>query len=134
MNPTLQDISNRKDIEHLVHVFYEKVKVDELIGPIFHRLGPEFWEYHVPIMCEFWAGILLHEGNYGGGLIWKHILVDKQTPLEKKHFDRWIALFTKSLHANFQGPVANEALKRVDIVEKVMQAKIQASRNRGFIQ
>jgi len=134
MTTHLNDITSRKEIEHLVNAFYDKVKEDELIGPIFHRLGPHFWDYHIPIMCEFWSGILLHEGNYGGGLIWKHILVDKQTPLEPPHFERWIKLFTETVHANFQGPVADEALKRVDIVEKVMQAKIQASRNPGFIQ
>ena len=134
MEDQLTDISSRADIELLVHEFYQKVKKDELIGPIFHKLGPEFWDYHTPIMVEFWSGILLHVGNYPGGLIWKHIMVDKHSPLEAEHFARWKKLFTAALYEHFQGPVADEALTRVKVVEQVMLAKIKASRNPGFIQ
>ncbi|MDW3652671.1 MAG: group III truncated hemoglobin [Bacteroidia bacterium] len=134
MAENLKDISSREDIELLVHNFYEKVKQDELIGPVFHRLGPEFWDYHTPIMVEFWSGILLHVGNYPGGLIWKHIMIDKQTPLEPEHFARWKKLFTEALYSTFKGSVADEAMTRVKVVEQVMMAKIKASRNPGFIQ
>ena len=37
------DIENVADIETLVNTFYQKVKTDDILGPIFNELIPVNW-------------------------------------------------------------------------------------------
>ncbi|MEL6674199.1 MAG: group III truncated hemoglobin [Bacteroidota bacterium] len=127
------DIQNRADIERLVDHFYQQVKKDELIGPIFTEVVPLVWEIHMPIMYEFWETVLF-QGNYRGRPIPKHIALDKKFPLQEVHFTRWKALFFESLDSMFAGPVAEKARNKVQLMEKIIWTKVQASRQKGFIQ
>ena len=59
-----KDISNNKDIEKLVNLFYEKVKKDTTIAPFF--LDDFDWDKHLKIMYKFWENVLFYTGNYNG--------------------------------------------------------------------
>ena len=45
-----KDISNRKDIETLIQLFYEKVMLDPVIGFIFTEVVAIHWEHHIPLI------------------------------------------------------------------------------------
>jgi hemoglobin len=49
-----KDIENRTDIEYMVISFYEKVKVDPVIGHIFTDIAKVDWPRPLPIMFDFW--------------------------------------------------------------------------------
>ena len=60
------DIRNRKDIEKLINAFYDKVKVDEVIGYFFNDVAKVNWEIHLPKMYDFWENILFYTANFEG--------------------------------------------------------------------
>lgn len=78
-------------ISDLVEGFYEKVRGDPLLGPIFaERI--EDWEPHLAQMKRFWSSVALATGVYGGRPMPKHM----RLPVDAEHFDRWLALFDET--------------------------------------
>lgn len=74
-------------IERLVCAFYEKVRNDALLGPIFHKKIIS-WELHLDRMCAFWSSVVLTTGRYHGQPMEKHLALQ----IESEHFDRWLEL------------------------------------------
>ena len=75
-------------IERLVRSFYERVRADEMLGPIFDARIRD-WEPHLQQMCAFWSSVALMSGRYHGAPMPKHLPL----PIDAVHFDRWLALF-----------------------------------------
>jgi len=75
-------------IERLVRRFYERVRADNLLGPIFAARIVD-WEPHLRRMCAFWSSVALMSGRYHGQPMQKHLPL----PIDARHFDRWLALF-----------------------------------------
>ncbi|MFQ5446726.1 MAG: group III truncated hemoglobin [Saprospiraceae bacterium] len=50
-------ITNRKDVTFLVETFYEKVRKDQQLGPIFNGII-EDWEARLERLTDFWEGNL----------------------------------------------------------------------------
>jgi hemoglobin len=75
-------------IERLVRSFYDKVRADPLLAPVFEaRIGD--WEPHLQQMCAFWSSVALMSGRYHGSPMARHLPL----PIDAGHFDRWLALF-----------------------------------------
>lgn len=109
-----KDISTRPDIEHLITRFYEKVRQDELLSPVFLHVD---WEHHTPLIVNFGASLLLGEPNYRGNPFHKHTSLS----IQKEHFDRWLLLFTETLDENFSGEKAREARDRAYSIAEMFQ-------------
>jgi hemoglobin len=75
-------------IRILVHTFYDRVRADTLIGPIFEA-RVENWPEHLEKLCDFWSNVVLRTRRYDGRPMQKHL----RLPLEEAHFDRWLELF-----------------------------------------
>ena len=75
-------------IDRLVRGFYEKVRADEMLGPIFDARIKD-WEPHLQQMCAFWSSVALMSGRYHGAPMPKHLPL----PIDAAHFDRWLMLF-----------------------------------------
>lgn len=75
-------------IERLVRAFYDKVRVDPVLGPIFDARIKN-WEPHLQQMFAFWSSVALMSGRYHGTPMVKHMPL----PVDAGHFDRWLALF-----------------------------------------
>ena len=75
-------------IQLMVHTFYDRVRADPLIGPVFDAQVDD-WDQHLEKLCAFWSNILLRTGRYQGRPMQKHL----RLPIEAEHFDRWLALF-----------------------------------------
>ena len=78
-------------IARLVHAFYDKVRTDEVLGPVFAARITD-WEPHLAQMCEFWSSVALMTGRYHGTPMIKHMPL----PVDAGHFDRWLALFEQT--------------------------------------
>ncbi|MFN3892503.1 MAG: group III truncated hemoglobin [Beijerinckiaceae bacterium] len=78
-------------LEPALRRFYDKVKADELIGPVFERAVHD-WDAHIRIMVDFWSGALLGTGRYRGQPFAPHV------PLRigQAHFDRWLVLWKEA--------------------------------------
>ena len=75
-------------IEGLVHAFYDRVRADPVLAPIFDARITN-WEPHLAQMCAFWSSVALMSGRYHGTPMVKHMPL----PVDAAHFDRWLDLF-----------------------------------------
>jgi hemoglobin len=117
MNVERKDILEREDVRILVDKFYDKVKFDELLQPVFSHVD---WPQHLPIMYNFWSSMLLGDQSYSGNPLQKHLPL----PIAKNHFSRWLALFKKTVDENFEGEKAEEVKTRADSIAKIFQFKM----------
>lgn len=113
------DIQNVKDIEMFVNNFYEKVRDDELLAPVFNAKIKN-WESHLIIMYKFWGSILLAEESYRGQPFFKHV----NLPIEAEHFERWLQLFYETISEHFEGSTADLAIVRAEAIAHIFYSRI----------
>lgn len=117
----MNDIEAVADIKVLVDSFYEKVRADELLSPVFAaRIADDDWGRHLQRMYDFWSSVLLREGNYLGNPFAKHI----DLPISDEHFSSWITLFTATVDENFTGERADEAKLRAQKIGLLFSTKL----------
>ena len=112
-----QDINSREDIKTLVDRFYDKVKADELIGPVFGHVD---WPHHLPVMYNFWSSMLLGDQTYRGNPFQKHLPL----PIQAPHFERWLQLFRQTVDENFAGEKATEVKSRAEAIAGIFQLRM----------
>ncbi|WP_333780594.1 group III truncated hemoglobin [Hoeflea poritis] len=78
-------------IERLVRRFYDRVRADPVLGPIFAERITH-WEPHLQQMFAFWSSVALLTGRYHGRPMPKHAPL----PVSAEHFDRWLTLFEET--------------------------------------
>lgn len=125
MEESKKDILNIDDIKLLVDTFYDKVREDQLIGPIFSERIQNRWPQHLAKMYTFWQTVLLGEHTYYGSPFPPHA----NLPVEKEHFERWLSLFSQTLQELFSGEIANEAIWRANKMAVMFQYKIEHFKN-----
>jgi hemoglobin len=118
------DIESRNDVERLINSFYEKVQQDEVIGFIFNDVAKVNWEKHLPVMYNFWEGIIFFKNSYTGNPMQVHMNLHNLTPLRKEHFNQWLQLFNKTVDELFEGDKAMLAKERALSIATLMQIKI----------
>jgi len=106
------DVSNREDVALLVRLFYDKVRVDETLGPIFNPIISD-WETHLKHITDFWYMNVFGGKSYVGNPITAHQEVDDKSGnnIEAFHFGTWIELWFSTIGENFEGDNA-DLLKR----------------------
>jgi hemoglobin len=119
-----KDIANRADIEKLITVFYEKVKLDKTIGFIFTEVVPINWAHHIPVIVDFWESILLDNPVYKKNAMEVHYDLNKKIPLQKEHFDSWLQLFTATVDELFEGKTAALGKARAKSIAHLMLFKM----------
>lgn len=75
-------------IARLVDAFYDRVRADALLGPVFASRIQD-WGPHLAQMRLFWSSVALSTGVYQGRPMPKHLPL----PVDARHFDRWLDLF-----------------------------------------
>ena len=125
MTEEKKDILSIDDVRLLVNTFYDKVREDYLIGPIFNERIQDRWPQHLSKMYTFWQTVLLGEHTYYGTPFPPHA----QLPVEKEHFERWLTLFEQTLEELFSGEIAKEAMWRANKMAEMFQYKIAHFRN-----
>ncbi len=77
-------------IAALVPRFYERVRADALIGPVFAGAIDD-WPPHLEKLVAFWSSVMLTTGRYKGNPMaahMKHLAI-----ITPPMFDRWLALW-----------------------------------------
>jgi hemoglobin len=101
----MPDICSEADVRQLVDSFYAKVRDDALLNPIFSDVAHVDWAHHLPKMYAFWNGMILGKTGYNGRPFPLHAVL----PVDKTHFNRWLALFTATVDEHFSGSGAERA-------------------------
>lgn len=80
-------------VNRLVRTFYERIRADATLGPIFnHRIGEE-WEPHLVKMVSFWSSITMLTGEYKGQPMLVHLPMKE---VKAQDFDVWLGLFRQT--------------------------------------
>lgn len=119
------DITTRKDIDILVKTFYDKLLKDDLLQELFQKTVLQHLEAHLKLVADFWDSILLDADNYKGNVIEKHFNLDKQFPLNKAEFDRWLLHWTSAINELYAGEKADLAKFRANSIADIMQYKLE---------
>ena len=90
-------------IARLVEAFYEKVRSDAVLGPVFLRAIPGDWGPHLATMRNFWSSVMLTSGRYKGNPVIKHQRVEG---MKIEMFERWLALFEQTCDELFDDRIA----------------------------
>ena len=112
------DILTESDVRLLVNTFYDKVRKDEILAPVFEPIVKDNWEMHLSRMTDFWSTLLLYTKKYKDDPMPKHLPL----PIGKDHFDRWLLLFNLTINELFEGTIAENARKRANSIAKIMKA------------
>ena len=116
----MKDIEGIKEIKLFVDAFYDKVRKDDLLGPVFEAKLAGHWDAHLARMYDFWNTILFSQGSYKGSPYQKH----ETLPVKKDHFDRWLKLFEEVLRSNFEGKQTDETIQRAKVIGWTFWSKI----------
>lgn len=128
------DIESRKDIELLIHQFYQKALHDKEIGHFFTEVMQLNMEMHIPVITDFWESVLLDNMVYRGNVMVKHIELNRLSTLTEQHFDRWVEIWNMTVEQNFVGENATAAIQKAKTMRDLMLFKIRQSEDRNFIQ
>ncbi|MFD2569475.1 group III truncated hemoglobin [Spirosoma soli] len=119
-----QTLDSPEAIRFLVNSFYDKVRVDPLIGPVFTDVAQVDWSSHLPKMYAFWETIILGNNTYNGHPFRPHLLVNQKHTLRTEHFERWLQLFYATLAENFTGETADQVRQRATQIAIVWNQKL----------
>lgn len=95
------------EIATLVDRFYEKVRVDAEIGPVFND-AVQNWDAHLALLKDFWSTVLLTTCRYKGNPLLAHF----RLPIEERHFARWLMLFTETANEVMSASHADLAVRK----------------------
>lgn len=123
------DLASHDDIVRLVNAFYDRVRGDDLLGPIFNDIAKVDWDEHLPKMYAFWSSVLFGTTGFRGNPLAVHRALAQRTPLTGVEFDRWVTLFHTTIDELFSGRVADDAKVRVLRIAATMQYHIEADRS-----
>jgi hemoglobin len=98
-----------EEIRHFVVRFYDAVRADPELAPIFENRVGARWDAHLDRMVDFWSSVLLASGRYRGDPLRTHRAIPG---LESRHFDRWLSLFERTLGEVLEEPKARDVAAR----------------------
>ena len=124
----MPDITSRDDIVRLVNAFYDRVRTDDTIGYFFNDVAGVDWDAHLAKMYDFWETVLLSIPSYRGNPMRTHILLDRKSDIDQRHFDHWMGLWTETVEELFAGPGAELAVQRAQSIRDLMQHKVERAR------
>jgi hemoglobin len=120
----LPDIRDRDDLSVLVHAFYDRIREEPQLGPIFDKIAEVDWQTHLPKMVGFWEKALFRSGEYNGNPLRTHLNLNTRVALDRPLFERWIQLFDSTVDEHFQGDRAGH-IKRIGAdMAQVMYSRI----------
>ena len=107
-----------------MNVFYDRVRDDELLGPIFDDVAHVDWATHLPRMYDFWESVLFGTATFKGTPLVVHRALARHTPLTGETFDRWVALFHTTVDDLFSGAIANQAKESAVRIAATMEHRL----------
>lgn len=118
MQMKLENTITEESIRRMVDTFYERVRNDELLGPVFENVLHDQWDAHMPKMYDFWSTVLLGSGRFQGNVFGKHMVLPGIT---KEHFVNWLALFNATVTEIYDADTAQPILEVAGRIAESLQ-------------
>lgn len=123
-------IATEEDIARLVPAFYDRVRRDEVLGPIFNDAIDE-WPEHLERLKAFWSSVMLTSGRYKGQPMVAHLRHEQQMTLA--NFTRWLDLWRKTTEDLLGADAAVAFQKKADRIAESLQLGVQFHRDRNVL-
>jgi len=116
------------EIERTVTLFYGRAREDALLGPVFRGAVPDVeWDAHLAKIAAFWRKVLRRQPGYEGNPMRAHVALGV---LEKRHFDRWLALFEAAAREVCRPEAADIIIERARLIAASLLHGLEFFRNR----
>lgn len=113
------------DLRPLVERFYERVRADALLGPIFGAAVHD-WDDHHRRLVDFWSSVMFTSGRYKGNPVALHLIhADSLTP---ERFARWLALWRETSDELLPAEAAAALQAKAARIAESLQLAIQYRR------
>jgi hemoglobin len=113
-------------LRQVVHGFYDRVRADAVLGPIFadriHDWGP-----HLERMVDFWSSVALMTGRYHGAPVPAHASL----PVTGAHFDRWLTLFRETAREMCPPQGAAHLIERAERIARSLHMAVTDAASAG---
>jgi len=107
-------------IKQLVYDFYDRIRADAVLGPIFEAEISD-WDPHLAKMVDFWSSVLLMTKRYEGRPVPAHV---KIPGLERAHFGHWLALFETTARESLPVEAADLFIDRAHRIAQSLQLSL----------
>lgn len=104
----------------LVHKFYDRVRDDAVLEPIFTAHITD-WPTHLERMVSFWSSVALMTGTYHGAPVPAHA----QLPITWAHFQRWLELFRATATEVCPPKGAAHLVERAERIARSLQIAVE---------
>lgn len=111
---------SEESIHQMVHQFYDEVREDPCLGPIFERRLHGQWPEHLARMCDFWSSVLLASGRFQGNPRETHSTLSN-SGVRPAHFERWLYLFKGVIGQIFTAEAAGDIYQRATRMRHVLE-------------
>ena len=116
-------------IARLVHGFYDRVRADPVLAPIFAaHISDERWPTHLGRMCSFWSSVALMTGDYHGRPMQAH----QPLTVNASDFDRWLMLFRATARELTPPVAAEHFIERAERIATSLEYGIEAFQKRSL--
>ena len=118
-------------LAQLVDRFYDKVRQDALIGPVFNAAVHD-WPQHKRLLTSFWSSITLRTGSYRGNPMAVHRGL---SGVSEAHFSRWLELWwetTAEVLAPAEAALLRQHAERIGTSLKLGMGLLPRGRDLGL--
>jgi hemoglobin len=109
---------DRNFIGSLVRDFYDRVRRDRRLGPIFASVVQDHWEPHLEKMTDFWCSVILKDRSYQGRPVPAHLQLQD---VRESDFELWLEHFRATVEARCSADVATIFFDRAERIAKSLQ-------------
>jgi hemoglobin len=92
-----------QQIDLLVERFYDRVRRDPLIGPLFEEAVDD-WDAHLKRLKAFWSSVMLTSGRYKGNPLAAHVRHERS--IRPEFFARWLEIWAETTEEVVGGAAA----------------------------
>ena len=118
------DLRDRAQVHDAVVAFYREIVFDDLLEPLFGEVAEVDWAEHIPKLIDYWCRVLFGDVDYAGFVLDAHRRVHALEPFTAEHFERWLALWERTIDASWSGPFADQAKRHARRIAAVLARQL----------
>jgi hemoglobin len=119
------DVVTEEALSLLVERFYERVREDASLGPVFDGASND-WPKHLERLTAFWSSVMLTSGRYKGRPLPAHLKhAEAMTP---EHFERWLALWEETASELFAPEPASAFVAKAQRIAESLSLGVRFAR------
>lgn len=117
------------DLNRVVDAFYDRVRADAMLGPIFNNAIHD-WPGHLVTLQAFWSSVMLTTGRYKGQPMVAH--ARHATDITPATFERWLMLWRETTDALLPADAAAAMQEKAARIAESLMLGIDFYRNRAL--